>query len=111
MLSAASCAIPATACLLRRPSRHSRLPAQPASRWTDNSLLIDWERVEAVGALRDRLETLYREGIDLGKVSYWIAPTTWAGTCIERKPAGRRHASTRRGGGVRGSTVLDDEFR
>ncbi len=44
------------------------------ARWTDNSLLIDWERVEdTVGALRERLEVLYREGIDLSKVSYWIA--------------------------------------
>lgn len=43
-------------------------------RWTDNQLLIDWPRVEeAVTALRDEVETMYREGIDLSKVSYWIS--------------------------------------
>ena len=42
-------------------------------RWTDNRLLIDWERVEdEVAGLRERLEDLYRRGIDLSKVSYWI---------------------------------------
>ena len=43
-------------------------------RWTDNRLLIDWERTdEAVTDLRARLDDLYRRGIDLSKVSYWIA--------------------------------------
>jgi hypothetical protein len=43
-------------------------------RWTDNRLLIDWDRLEeAVAALRDEVETMYREGIDLSKVSYWIS--------------------------------------
>ena len=43
-------------------------------RWTDNRLLIDWDRLEeAVTALRDEVETMYREGIDLSKVSYWIS--------------------------------------
>jgi hypothetical protein len=43
-------------------------------RWTDNRLLIDWERVAGtVAELRERLEDLYRRGIDLSKVSYWIA--------------------------------------
>jgi hypothetical protein len=43
-------------------------------RWTDNRLLIDWEHLEdAVTALRDEVETMYREGIDLSKVSYWIS--------------------------------------
>jgi len=44
------------------------------ARWTDNRLLIDWRRIEdAVAELRERLEDLYRRGIDLSKVSYWIA--------------------------------------
>ena len=42
-------------------------------RWTDNRLLIDWERIEgAVGGLRAALDDLYRRGIDLSRVSYWI---------------------------------------
>jgi hypothetical protein len=43
-------------------------------RWTDNSLIVDWERVDAaVADLRERIEVLYKEGIDLSKVSYWAA--------------------------------------
>ena len=43
-------------------------------RWTDNQLLIDWGRLEeAVTALRDEVEAMCREGIDLSRVSYWIS--------------------------------------
>ena len=43
-------------------------------RWTDNRLLIDWDRVEgAVGELRQLVEELYRHGIETSKVTYWIA--------------------------------------
>jgi hypothetical protein len=43
-------------------------------RWTDNRLLIDWDRVEgAVGELRELVEELYRHGIETSKVTYWIA--------------------------------------
>ena len=43
-------------------------------RWTDNRLLIDWDRVEgAVGELRGLVEELYRHGIETSKVTYWIA--------------------------------------
>ena len=42
--------------------------------WTDNRLVVDWDNVEeAVAELRDRLSELYRDGIDLSKVSYWSA--------------------------------------
>ena len=42
--------------------------------WTDNQLLIDWERIEGgVAELRERVEDLYRHGIDSSRVSYWIA--------------------------------------
>jgi hypothetical protein len=43
-------------------------------RWTDNQLTIDWERVAGgVVALREEVETLYRDGIDRSKVAYWGA--------------------------------------
>jgi hypothetical protein len=43
-------------------------------RWADNRLTIDWRRLEGeVAALRDRVEALYRAGIDRSKVSYWAA--------------------------------------
>jgi len=42
--------------------------------WTDNRLLIDWERIdEGVAALRHEIEVLYRDGIDMSRVAYWIA--------------------------------------
>ena len=47
---------------------------QGVVRWTDNRLLIDWDRVEgAVGELRELVEELYRHGIETSKVTYWIA--------------------------------------
>ncbi len=49
------------------------LHARGYVRWTDNRLLIDWEHVgEGVAELRERIEELYRHGIDTSKVSYWI---------------------------------------
>ncbi|MEI6451295.1 MAG: DUF6421 family protein [Actinomycetes bacterium] len=45
-----------------------------ALRWSDNRLTVHWERIEdEVAALRERVETLYRGGIDQSKVSYWAA--------------------------------------
>ncbi|MCW2784929.1 MAG: hypothetical protein JWP74_1446 [Marmoricola sp.] len=42
-------------------------------RWTDNRLTIDWSDVaDGVVALREKVETLYRSGIDLAKVRYWM---------------------------------------
>jgi hypothetical protein len=47
---------------------------QGVVRWTDNRLLIDWDRVEgAIGELREMVEGLYRRGIETSKVTYWIA--------------------------------------
>lgn len=43
-------------------------------RWTDNRLLVRWERVEdAVTELRRLIEELYRRGIETSRVTYWIA--------------------------------------
>lgn len=43
-------------------------------RWTDNHLTIDWKGVaDAVLALLEKVETLYRSGIDLPKVRYWMS--------------------------------------
>jgi hypothetical protein len=43
-------------------------------RWSDNRLSIDWSRLEsAVGTLRDKVEDLYRMGIDASRVTYWAA--------------------------------------
>jgi len=43
-------------------------------RWTDNRLTIDWKTVaDSVVALREKVEALYRSGIDLPKVRYWMS--------------------------------------
>jgi hypothetical protein len=42
--------------------------------WRDNEMTIDWERLDdAVAQLRAQIEKLYRDGIDMTKVQYWIA--------------------------------------
>ena len=42
--------------------------------WTDNQLAIDWSRVsDGVEALRERVQELYRSGIDRSKLGQWTA--------------------------------------
>jgi hypothetical protein len=42
--------------------------------WTDNQLTIEWERVaDGVMELRERVEDLYRRGIDRTKLQHWAA--------------------------------------
>ncbi len=42
--------------------------------WRDNQLTIDWDGLGAAMAeLREQIERLYRDGIDMSKVQYWIA--------------------------------------
>jgi len=45
-----------------------------AVQWRDNTLSVDWDALPAaVGELRARIDELYRAGIDMTKVQYWIA--------------------------------------
>jgi uncharacterized membrane protein len=42
--------------------------------WRDNRLTIDWDGLNGgVAMLREQIEQLYRDGIDMTKVQYWIA--------------------------------------
>jgi len=42
--------------------------------WRDNALTIDWDAVnQGVAELRAKVDDLYRSGIDMTKVQYWIA--------------------------------------
>jgi hypothetical protein len=44
------------------------------AQWRDNALTIDWARLdETIAELRERVEQLYRDGIDMTKVQYWLA--------------------------------------
>lgn len=85
-------------------------------RWTDNRLLIDWDRLEeAVTALRDEVETMYREGIDLSKVSYWISAHDLVARYVKPNAMSQWQRETRvysDEGDPRAwiDRVLDDEF-
>jgi len=84
--------------------------------WTDNRLTIDWKDVAGgVVALREKVEALYRSGIDLPKVRYWmtahdlvsayVAPavaSSWAGGAhaLHEEPDPRKWIDA----------VRDDEF-
>ncbi|HMK93531.1 MAG TPA: DUF6421 family protein [Thermoleophilia bacterium] len=85
-------------------------------RWTDNHLLIDWERIEdAVGELREQLDDLYRRGIDLSKVSYWLEAHDLVGTYVRPNVASswrpeQRVVSDEADTRAWIDRVLDDEF-
>ena len=50
------------------------LHARGTVRWTDNHLTVDWKGVgDAVLDLLEKVEALYRSGIDLPKVRYWMS--------------------------------------
>jgi len=52
-------------------------------RWTDNQLTVDWDRVaDGVLALREAVETLYRDGIDRSKVAHWSAAHDFVATYV-----------------------------
>lgn len=57
-------------------------------RWTDNRLTIDWELVApAVIALCERVERLYRDGIDRPKTAHWIAAYELVAEYVTPHPA------------------------
>jgi hypothetical protein len=57
-------------------------------RWTDNRLTIDWQRVApAVIALCERVEKLYRDGIDRPKTAHWIAAYELVSAYVTPNPA------------------------
>jgi len=56
-------------------------------RWTDNTLVIDWSRVqESVDALCDEVETLYREGIDRSRLGHWLAAYEFVSSLVPPHP-------------------------
>ncbi|MEO3787927.1 DUF6421 family protein [Actinocorallia sp. B10E7] len=65
-------------------------------RWSDNRLTIDWERLpEAVVALCEEVEALYREGIDRPKLAHWLAAHALVARYVEPHPASRWAAGVR----------------
>jgi len=58
--------------------------------WADNRLTIDWERLpDAVVALCEEVEELYREGIDRSKLAHWLAAHALVARYVEPHPASR----------------------
>ncbi len=56
-------------------------------RWTDNTLVIDWSRVqESMDALCDEVETLYREGIDRSRLGHWLAAYEFVSSLVPPHP-------------------------
>lgn len=59
-----------------------------ALNWTDNRLSFDWRRVpEVVVELCERVEELYRSGIDRSKVGHWIAAYEFVSAYVAPSPA------------------------
>jgi Family of unknown function (DUF6421)/Domain of unknown function (DUF4350) len=72
------------------------LHARGSVKWSDNHLLIDWRRIEeGVAELRERIEELYRHGIDTSKVSYWIAAHELVATYVTPNVSSQWHKPNR----------------
>jgi hypothetical protein len=58
-----------------------------ALRWTDNKLTVDWDRArEITVALREEIETLYRDGIDRPKIVHWFKAYELVSTYLAPHP-------------------------
>jgi hypothetical protein len=56
-------------------------------RWTDNTLIIDWMRVqESMDGLCDEVERLYREGIDRSRLGHWLAAYEFVSSLVPPHP-------------------------
>ena len=56
-------------------------------RWTDNTLVIDWSRVQdSMDALCAEVETLYREGIDRSRLGHWLAAYEFVSSLVPPHP-------------------------
>jgi hypothetical protein len=56
-------------------------------RWTDNTLHIDWARVQgSMDALCDEVERLYREGIDRSRLGHWLAAYDFVSSLVPPHP-------------------------
>ena len=72
-------------------------------RWTDNTLTIDWVRVQdSIDALCESVETLYREGIDRSRLGHWLASYDFVSAFVPPHP---------RSVWARGADALPDETK
>lgn len=56
-------------------------------RWTDNTLVIDWAKVQdSMDALCDEVERLYRDGIDRSRLGHWLAAYEFVSSLVPPHP-------------------------
>ena len=59
-------------------------------RWADNSLSLDWDRVDsAIAELAKRINDLYRTSIDRSRVGFWAEAHRLVGELVPAHPASR----------------------
>ena len=64
------------------------LHQQQVLRWTDNKLSFDWTKVdEAMVALCEQVEELYRTGIDKSRLAHWISSYDFVRSLVAAHPA------------------------
>jgi hypothetical protein len=64
------------------------LHKQRVLEWTDNTLRIDWVAVQAgVVELCERVEELYRDGIDRSRIGHWLAAHEFVSSLVPPHPA------------------------
>jgi len=57
-------------------------------RWTDNKLTLNWKEVsQSTIDLCDKVETLYRSGIDRSRFAQWLASYNFVAELVEPHPA------------------------
>ncbi len=72
-------------------------------RWTDNTLAIEWSRVqESLNSLCEHVETLYHEGIDRSRLGHWLAAHGFVSSLVPPHP---------RSVWARGADALPDDTR
>lgn len=90
------------------------LHKQGVLNWTDNTLSIDWLRVdESVVELCEQVEKLYRDGIDRSRLGHWLAAHEFVASLVPPHPGslwaqGGQALPTENRAAV--DAVLDDEF-
>jgi hypothetical protein len=56
-------------------------------RWTDNTLSLDWSRIDdVVVALCEAVDNLYRDGIDRSKLAHWLATHEFVASWVQPHP-------------------------
>jgi hypothetical protein len=66
------------------------LHKQGVLHWTDNTLSLDWPKVNAsVVQLCDAVNDLYREGIDRSRIAHWMAAHEFIAAWVEPHPASK----------------------